>query len=1374
MAKIERKAQKIFAGQSNTDEKAVFGSMKSGTGSYSDDIEQLQSADYEQGWQNSIVLEKAPFLEEMNGVQYGLSKQIAYLLQQGIAEWDANTTYYANTSFCQVNGTIYQSLTDDNIGNNPVGDVINWRERKFGDDLGSDFLNKSQVTNCILSAQNGSITTNQHTAAYLNQGCTISGANIASGFSADNYILLNKVMPSSTAWVFTVPIVPASATGTQTLYAINNYSNSVGIEGGVLVVRYNGEKLTGTTQLAVGTAYTVRFTRTASNYTLAVKQTAQGDESYTTEVTIPSDLDYFGGKTVYLGADRTNYFNGTIDLASMTLTSGGSSYWTINTSLTFQTVTVQGNFNLLMPNARNLDKTMNNEEVQLNLNTTLIFNPSTSGTKTVLLKENGELMICDSYEESDNAPNAEAGVVWFDKLNNQMKEQAMTLPNILNTGCTFVDGVASNFSQNNYLQLPSTYNLGSSWSMSIPINIVENSSNAENVIIGDYTKSGSSIIPDSLALVYDGDETVTLYLRREDVYNVQKESIVSTAYTVTTGTDDSLQTGYVSVQGAAESYVPADTQIYADTGLQTQLTTAPADTWTYTGDSTNNTTTSYGFVRPAGNIYVPASTQVYSNADLTTPLEVANGSDWLYMSDATSVSMIGALNATVTAGSNTLALSYDGTNYTFNSQTLASTDVVRGNFQMYIGSAPSTSGAYFNSTIDFGNAKFSFYQWNGITAVEPNYTVQGSVTVDTNGVASGFNNSSSNKIILNGLPSNLGAEPWVIVTKANMASADPNTRIIGPGAISKGSAFGIVTGNTYGIWVSGTGTEWDIADASTNSITAVLNSDRYYKFEFTGAGYYAYYSETKLAWDADWGDSPLASVNSTTPQNTSAGWQVILGGDTTLQYFNGTIDLSETFIYVNNELVWSWNGVTQAGQDWQPFVGAKIGEITVQPLGTGWGIDEMKLDMPLELTKNGASRDLDNLSTEGENHFLNKRQISNCILEAPRRVKIEMNGKTITIKAGSRLSFPNGFDIKGDRIFDEVILENDLSLTTTPPGTYQAALGVVKNDIGNYYISYIGPLAGGTNYPATYSGPTQPVSGAGKYAFWYNTTQNKVFMIENGSVNTDNYATFPIAYISVTAEGFQNVHQYYDVCSYCGQWLFIFPGVKFLIPDGFNEDGSLRNIEVTTVAKATALENQTSRMIKLGITSNAYGWGPGINGYVISDKEPVVNQQYFQWMDTSTNYMKYTSNTGASWIIDKTIYAGTMSKPDANGSIQGITPAEPVNLVKMDDYNVLQNRINGMKTYVTTTYVNGNTWYRIWSDGWKEQGGQFNCSASELDVSLPLTMSNTNYCLTYGQCATGYDAATRWPTVVTAIYTNRFHFRNNTHMCYYKYYVCGY
>lgn len=174
MARIPRKTQKVFCGDTNAGQIAVFGSMKTGTPVYDTDIETLQSAAYEQGWSEAILNDKAPYLEEMNGVQYGLSSQIAYLLQQGLAcEYDANTTYYKGSTVAVINNTsviYYKSLTNDNKGN-PVTDGTNWA---------LDSISKIESYNTTLT---NSINTLSSSVVKLTGNQTVAGNKTFTGTS---------------------------------------------------------------------------------------------------------------------------------------------------------------------------------------------------------------------------------------------------------------------------------------------------------------------------------------------------------------------------------------------------------------------------------------------------------------------------------------------------------------------------------------------------------------------------------------------------------------------------------------------------------------------------------------------------------------------------------------------------------------------------------------------------------------------------------------------------------------------------------------------------------------------------------------------------------------------------------------------------------------------------------------------------------------------------------------------------------------------------------------------------------------------------------------------------------------------------------------
>lgn len=200
MAKIPRKTQKVFAGSANGDQIAVFGSMKTGTPVYSSDVETLQSADYSQGWSDAILDDKAPYLEEMNGVQYGLSSQIAYIFQQGLAnEYDANTTYFKGSTVAVINDTTvtyYRSLTDNNIGN-AVTDDVNW----VLDSISKIETYNTNLTNAIntLAASVVKTTGNQTISDIKTFNGTIKVPNSATVGTAVNTAGISKTAKANTA-----------------------------------------------------------------------------------------------------------------------------------------------------------------------------------------------------------------------------------------------------------------------------------------------------------------------------------------------------------------------------------------------------------------------------------------------------------------------------------------------------------------------------------------------------------------------------------------------------------------------------------------------------------------------------------------------------------------------------------------------------------------------------------------------------------------------------------------------------------------------------------------------------------------------------------------------------------------------------------------------------------------------------------------------------------------------------------------------------------------------------------------------------------------------------------------------------------------------
>ncbi len=126
MSKLERKLQKIFAEDSQSTQVTAF--RTAGTNpTYTKDVTEIQNANFTKGWLDpNNTGNVVPYAEDMNGLFYTLSRNIAYLNQSGIPEWLSTETYYEN-AMCMYNGVLYISLADNNLGKQPDTQTSYWR-----------------------------------------------------------------------------------------------------------------------------------------------------------------------------------------------------------------------------------------------------------------------------------------------------------------------------------------------------------------------------------------------------------------------------------------------------------------------------------------------------------------------------------------------------------------------------------------------------------------------------------------------------------------------------------------------------------------------------------------------------------------------------------------------------------------------------------------------------------------------------------------------------------------------------------------------------------------------------------------------------------------------------------------------------------------------------------------------------------------------------------------------------------------------------------------------------------------------------------------------------------------------------------------------
>ena len=346
----------------------------------------------------------------------------------------------------------------------------------------------------------------------------------------------------------------------------------------------------------------------------------------------------------------------------------------------------------------------------------------------------------------------------------------------------------------------------------------------------------------------------------------------------------------------------------------------------------------------------------------------------------------------------------------------------------------------------------------------------------------------------------------------------------------------------------------------------------------------------------------------------------------------------------------------------------------------------------LEDKKNTCIDEIEAVGNSYDN--LTHRNITNCLLEVPQRIKLELADGVLTLKAGSIVTVPNGFEADGTTPkFDYVTVESDsvISNTSTTAGRRLCWLSL-PNGTGNGVVSYC------------FSGNTSVMNSTTPNTFstFYNTETNKMFR-GNGTAWEERQYSLPICLATNnTTTKFTSIDQVFNGMGYIGSTVWIDKGVKGLIPNGRNEDGTLNNIEVVTNNVLTrTVANNISRPITLFLN-------PTNTGLFIPPSSQVAYDEI--------------NNITVNNVTGERYYSPQLATFDTtNGVVSNFNPKQPFKAVDYNDY--------ANTPHITETYINGTSWYRVWSDGWCEQGGL----SVNLDWNTTITINllkqykDTNY-----------------------------------------------
>lgn len=261
-------------------------------------------------------------------------------------------------------------------------------------------------------------------------------------------------------------------------------------------------------------------------------------------------------------------------------------------------------------------------------------------------------------------------------------------------------------------------------------------------------------------------------------------------------------------------------------------------------------------------------------------------------------------------------------------------------------------------------------------------------------------------------------------------------------------------------------------------------------------------------------------------------------------------------------------------------------------------------------------------------------KITNCITEIPQDIKLELNNGTLTLKAGSRVYVPNGANK-----FDEVVISSDKTATRTDS---QDCMAWYNTNTGTVQL-----------FPVVlfYSGSTAPTGQ--QYMFWYDTVNNLCKVTSDSGATWVTGKTFPLCLVATNGSKISGIKQVFNGFGYIGSTVFALPGVKGLIPNGRNADGSLKNIEIVLDGVTIVTNPDTNNTLQyLMLESNGAftrgnwyyeqtqtpSWASNNNNIWYN---PETNRMYYYRSSTNQNYrnfvftgLTFRGSTGSTTISE--------------------------------------------------------------------------------------------------------------------------------------------
>lgn len=284
--------------------------------------------------------------------------------------------------------------------------------------------------------------------------------------------------------------------------------------------------------------------------------------------------------------------------------------------------------------------------------------------------------------------------------------------------------------------------------------------------------------------------------------------------------------------------------------------------------------------------------------------------------------------------------------------------------------------------------------------------------------------------------------------------------------------------------------------------------------------------------------------------------------------------------------------------------------------------------------------------------------ITNCITKIPQDIKLELVDGTLTLKAGSKVYVPNGVGV-----FDEVVVESDVQLLASLTSTY------VNGDYSWCYNPTLNKIQGGNNLlnqiqSVTYDGT--------EYCMFYDTTNNIIkYTTNSGSTWEEGYSLpFVITQLQ-NGTGITSIDQVFNGFGYIGNTIFVLPGVEGIIPNGFNEDSSIKNIhcQIEEVQTKQTLNGWNNHWYVHLMGENLIEYHPWELYYNQVDKPMSVGQTAY-WYNPNKKIVQSTDDYGTTWNTTRQVTP--FLEVFQNG--ETITSIKPINVYENITSKTVENK----------------------------------------------------------------------------------------------------